>query len=96
MYGPFSKEMKIKLEELNDVLGYLIKSLEENDLLDRLNVIVTSDHGMDTISANKTIFLDSFIDLSLFQAYGSRACYSLFLKDSKKNSTIKKILNILN
>jgi predicted AlkP superfamily pyrophosphatase or phosphodiesterase len=47
-----------------------------------LNLIITSDHGMDTISNKTAIFLDSYIDISLFEAFGSRACYSLFLKNS--------------
>lgn len=83
MYGPYSDEMSAKLAELNNVLGYMIEKLKTNNLFDRLNLIITSDHGMESISANKTIFLDSYIDTSLFDAYGSRACYSLFLKNSR-------------
>ena len=36
---------------------------------------------MDTISNKTAIFLDSYIDTDLFEAYGSRACYSLFVKN---------------
>lgn len=91
MYGPYSKEMEIKLHELNDVLGYLLDELKKHDLFDRLNLIITSDHGMEKISEDKTIFLDSYIDTSLFDAHGSRACYSIFLKRS--NILNKKTFN---
>ena len=37
--------------------------------------------GMEAISEKTAIFLDSYIDTSLFDAYGSRACYSLFVKN---------------
>ena len=80
MYGPYSDEMRIKLLELNDVLGYMVNKIKKNNL-DALNMIVTSDHGMETISSDRTIFLDSYIDISLFNAYGSRACYNIFLKN---------------
>jgi len=80
LYGPYSIEMKNKLFELNDKLGYMINKLKTNDLFDKLNVIITSDHGMESISYETSIFLESHIDTSLFDAYGSRACYSIFVK----------------
>jgi ectonucleotide pyrophosphatase/phosphodiesterase family protein 5 len=73
--------MQRKLEELDDYLGYLIEQLKENNLFNRLNLIITSDHGMESISQNTTIYLDSYIDTSLFESYGSRACYVLFVKN---------------
>lgn len=81
LYGPYSNEMKAQLYELNEVLGYLLDQLRKYDLFDRLNLIITSDHGMEQISQNTTIFLDSYVDTSLFEAFGSRACYSLFMKN---------------
>lgn len=73
--------MTEKLFYLNDVLGYLIDQLKKHHLFEKLNMIITSDHGMDTISQNTSIFLDSFIDVNLFNAYGSRAVYSIFVKN---------------
>lgn len=73
--------MTEKLHYMNEILGYLIDQLKINDLFDDLNLILTSDHGMDTISNKTAIFLDSYIDTDLFEAYGSRACYSLFVKN---------------
>lgn len=82
MYGPYSVEMTEKLHYINEILGYLIDRLKVNDLFDDLNLIITSDHGMDTISNTTAIFLDSYVDVDLFEAFGSRACYSLFLRNS--------------
>ena len=84
MYGPYSIEMTEKLFYINEILGYLLDQLKINGLFDELNLIITSDHGMDTISNKTAIFLDTYIDTQLFEAYGSRACYSLFVKNSKK------------
>jgi predicted AlkP superfamily pyrophosphatase or phosphodiesterase len=80
MYGPYSTQMRRKLEELDDYLGYLIDQLKENNLFHRMNLIITSDHGMESIAQNTTIYLDSYIDTNLFESYGSRACYVLFVK----------------
>jgi hypothetical protein len=53
---------------------------------------------MDTISSKTSIFLDSHIDTDLFNAYGSRACYSLFVKKASDidyvYTTLKKVKNI--
>ena len=90
--------MKDKLQELDGVLGYLIEQLKSKHIYDKLNLIVTSDHGMDTISKETAIFLDSHIDTDLFDAYGSRACYSIFVKKSSDleyvYKTLKQIKNI--
>jgi predicted AlkP superfamily pyrophosphatase or phosphodiesterase len=75
--------MREKLFYLNDILGYLIGELKSHHLFDKLNLIITSDHGMDTINATTAIFLDSYIDTSLFEAYGSRSTYSVFVKKRK-------------
>lgn len=83
LYGPYSSQISEKLLYLNDILGYLIDQLKSHHLFDKLNLIITSDHGMDTISEQKAIFLDTLIDVSLFNAYGSRACYSVFVKNCK-------------
>jgi predicted AlkP superfamily pyrophosphatase or phosphodiesterase len=72
--------MEVKLQELDKTLGYLIEQLKAHHLYDKLNLIITSDHGMEAISNKTVIFLDKYVDTTLFDAYGSRACYSIFVK----------------
>ena len=73
--------MAEKLQYIDDILGYLIQQLKSHHLFDKLNLIITSDHGMDTISNETVIFLDSYINTELFDAFGSRAVYTLFVKN---------------
>jgi predicted AlkP superfamily pyrophosphatase or phosphodiesterase len=42
----------------------LLDGLEDRGLRDRVDVIVTTDHGMANTSANRVIVLDDYIDLS--------------------------------
>lgn len=72
--------MKDKLQELDGVLGYMIDELKYHNLFDKLNLIITSDHGMASISNKTAIFLDAYVDPNLFSGYGSKACYSIFVK----------------
>jgi ectonucleotide pyrophosphatase/phosphodiesterase family protein 5 len=98
LYGPYSPQMAAKLQEMDQTLGYLIAQLKEHHLFDKLNLIVTSDHGMEQISEETVIFLDKHIDTNLFSAYGSRACWSIFVKKQTDYAfvykTLKSIANI--
>lgn len=49
---------------MDEVLGYLFKRLDEIGYLNKLNIIVTSDHGMATMNA-ETIIVSQVIDEKL-------------------------------
>lgn len=75
--------MTQKLKELDNTLGYLIDQLKSHHLYDKLNLIITSDHGMEDVSKEKSIILNQYVDLRLFDAFGSATAYNLFMKNSK-------------
>lgn len=81
LFGPYSQEMNDKLQSLDETLGYLIEQLKNHHLFDKLNIIITSDHGMEKISNETTLFLDDFVDTTLFDAYGSRVVFNIFIKN---------------
>lgn len=56
MFGPDSPQMNKTLKKLDGDLAYLFQRINETGLSDELNVIVVSDHGMQSIQ--KTLFLD--------------------------------------
>ena len=75
--------MKEKLDYLNQMLGYLIDELKTNNLFDKMNLIITSDHGMETTSPQNTINLPSIIDIDLVDVYGGACVSNIFVKNSK-------------
>ncbi|WP_234567528.1 alkaline phosphatase family protein [Rhodohalobacter sp. 614A] len=62
-FGPNSSQMDEASLHADDLLGYLLKKIDEHNLSDKLNVIITSDHGMAELSPEKVIFLDEIINL---------------------------------
>lgn len=70
-FGPYSKEIDSKLNELNDLVGYLIKRLNETSLLGKINIIITSDHGMALTPPSKIINLDDYIDPDKYRIFES-------------------------
>jgi ectonucleotide pyrophosphatase/phosphodiesterase family protein 5 len=78
--GPVSLEMIERLVELDEILGYIINSAKERGLFADMNLIVTSDHGM--ASLTHTIYLDDYVDSKLkYAAYGRPPVLHLLPKD---------------
>jgi len=62
-YVPEANEIDIIIQELDSHIGMLIEGLDERDILDDVNIIITSDHGMTELSPDRVIFLDDYIDV---------------------------------
>jgi predicted AlkP superfamily pyrophosphatase or phosphodiesterase len=60
-FGPNSPELQRALERVDDMLGRLMRGLEQRRLLDAVNVIVTSDHGMAETSGQRVVFIDDVV-----------------------------------
>ncbi|NXY89683.1 ENPP4 triphosphatase, partial [Alcedo cyanopectus] len=61
-YGPDDTEkMRQVLEEVDHHVGFLMRKLKAAGLWDTMNIIITSDHGMASCSAEKLILLDNCI-----------------------------------
>lgn len=75
--------MNKTLQECDAYLGQLLQLIDKDEYLKtNLNVIITSDHGMEEIKTNHTIKLEDYIDTSLFKAYGSRSYVNIFVYSS--------------
>lgn len=62
-FGPESSEVDQAVVEMDSILGYLLDEKDKIGLGDRLNIILVSDHGMASTSAERVIFLEDIIDL---------------------------------
>jgi predicted AlkP superfamily pyrophosphatase or phosphodiesterase len=80
-YGPDSPEMAEKLKYLDKTLGYLIEQFEKHDLTESMNVVITSDHGMEAVKKDPLIVIADYVDTNLFDMYGSYDKWDLFLKN---------------
>lgn len=68
-YGPLSKEVRDKIRKLDDALGYLRQKLNETGLTDKMNIIITSDHGMNQFE-DHVVNLDLILDRSWYTTSG--------------------------
>lgn len=66
--GALSKVYKDSIEEVDrDAVGYLMDQLKNVSLIDKVNVIFVSDHGMVNASSERVIVLENYIDPSTYR-----------------------------
>lgn len=82
-YGPYSKNLENTLFKCDLLVGYLIERLKEESLFEKMNIIITSDHGMDTASLDHSIDLSDYVDIKKFKSYGGLTEISIFPNDRK-------------
>ena len=63
-FGPDSQELATAVARVDSTLGSLFEGLMERGLMEEINIIVASDHGMAAIDSTRVIFIDDYIDLS--------------------------------
>ncbi|MHA6203124.1 alkaline phosphatase family protein [Dyella soli] len=63
-YGPDSAQVEQALRDTDAALARLVQGLAQRQLLDRINLIVLSDHGMASVPPNNSVMLDKVIPLT--------------------------------
>ena len=93
-YGNIGKEIEKTVEDMDMLLGYIIKELKYLAIYDNLDIILLSDHGMENVSKNKVILLDEYIDIDKHEITISSAITHINSKDV--NSIKNKLNNVEN
>jgi predicted AlkP superfamily pyrophosphatase or phosphodiesterase len=62
-FGPYAPETAEAIRNADKLMGRLMDGLGEMELLDSVNLIITSDHGMAATSPDRVIFLDDYLEL---------------------------------
>lgn len=61
-YGPDSPEIENMVMKLDSTLGVFMKKLSALPYASEINVIVTSDHGMESISDDRKVILNAYLN----------------------------------
>ncbi|XP_029903094.1 ectonucleotide pyrophosphatase/phosphodiesterase family member 5 [Myripristis murdjan] len=64
--GPESSLMDVVIVNIDEKLGFLRNELRKAGLYEKVNLIVTSDHGMTQLSPDKIIELDVYVSRDLY------------------------------
>jgi predicted AlkP superfamily pyrophosphatase or phosphodiesterase len=63
-YGPESESVRDAVVRLDLLLGRLVDNLQVRGIADRVNIVITSDHGMAATSPDRVIVIDDYLDAS--------------------------------
>ncbi|XP_071132341.1 ectonucleotide pyrophosphatase/phosphodiesterase family member 5-like [Mytilus edulis] len=67
-FGPDSPQIIEKVQAMDKILGYLLDKFDSHNLTNKVNLILTSDHGMTTIdTANKVVDITDHVNMSKIQ-----------------------------
>ena len=93
-FGPGSKEVKAAVEKVDGEIGKLVSGLRERGVLDQVNLIVVSDHGMAATSRKRTIVLDNYVDLKTVDVTDWGPVVSIRAKDGNNATVIEKLQHV--
>lgn len=86
-FGPHSPQADSVIMELDNLLAYFMKKLENHPLADKVNVIVTADHGMGNTSAKRTLNINSLLKEQWVEhVLGGNPIYNIQAKEGYKDS----------
>lgn len=87
-FGADGPEMIEEIKKVDERIAHLINSLKTSGIYDKINVVILSDHGMQTVLQQNIINTTSFVDPDLYYRNGASP---LFHINPKKSSDASKI-----
>lgn len=91
-FGPDSPELIDAVERADDLIGYLLERMNENELSDFTNLMIVSDHGMASVSRDRIVVLDDIVDPEEMDMIAFSPVIMADVKDDEKIDEIYQAL----
>ena len=91
-FGPESREINEAVQLLDSRLGQLREKLKQINMLDKVNIILLSDHGMTNVFDDRVIKLYEFLDISKYKISGHGPMVQFFTQDDKEKSELIQLI----
>ena len=62
-HGPFSRQTKKAVQQVDSLIGDLVQRIQSLGMQNKVNLLITSDHGMTQLHPDSIIFIDDYIDI---------------------------------
>ncbi|XP_077367364.1 ectonucleotide pyrophosphatase/phosphodiesterase family member 5 [Festucalex cinctus] len=90
-FGPESSQMDAVIADVDGKLGFLLNELKKAGLYERLNLVVTSDHGMTQLFPDKIIELDEYVSRDLYTLVDKSPVVAILPKEGKLDEVYNKL-----
>ncbi|MGI9104400.1 MAG: ectonucleotide pyrophosphatase/phosphodiesterase [Terriglobales bacterium] len=92
--GPDSPQLAEAMERVDTAIGLLLRGLQSRGILNQVNILVVSDHGMAACSRDRRVYLDDYLDLSnVIQVDGSPVL-AIKAKDGNHAALLEKLKRV--
>ncbi|XP_053743933.1 ectonucleotide pyrophosphatase/phosphodiesterase family member 5 [Synchiropus splendidus] len=91
--GPENSLMDVVIAGIDEKLGFLRNELKKAGLYETVNLIVTSDHGMTQLFADKIIELDEYVSRDLYTWVGTSPVVGILPQEGKLDEVYHKLLD---
>ncbi|TRY62509.1 hypothetical protein DNTS_033303 [Danionella cerebrum] len=91
--GPESPLMDVVIADIDEKLGFLRDKLKSTGLYEKVNLIVTSDHGMTQLSHDKIIELDTYVSRDLYTWIDKSPVVGILPKEGKLEEVYSSLKN---
>ncbi|XP_060947805.1 ectonucleotide pyrophosphatase/phosphodiesterase family member 5 [Limanda limanda] len=92
LYGPQSPKMDGVIAGIDEKLGFLINELKKAGLFEKVNLIVTSDHGMTQLFTDNIIELDQYIHRDLYTWVDKSPVVGILPNEGKLDEVFNKLV----
>src|SRR6266550_1843070 len=89
--GPDSQEVRDAITRDDGYVGRLIDGLTQRGILDRINIVVVSDHGMAPVDDDHVIVADDYVSADEALISNINPDLSLFPKEGKEEAVYEKL-----
>lgn len=97
VYGPQSKEVRAAVQQVDSMVGLIKKGIEALPFASKVNLIVTSDHGMTEISKKRVVKISDYLKPDWYEVIDGSNPTSIFTKTGYRDSVynaLKKVKHI--
>lgn len=91
--GPQSSLMDVVIAGIDEKLGFLLNELKKAGLYEKMNLIVTSDHGMAQLSADNIIELDEYVSRDTYTWVDKSPVVGILPKEGKFDEVYNSLLD---
>lgn len=95
-YGPDAPETEAAIREVDGYLARLLAGLEKRGMAGKVNLIVTSDHGMLNISLDRVMQVEDYVDMRQLERYIGGEIGYFWPKKGKTDSVLQALKRMPN
>ncbi|MDR1340537.1 MAG: ectonucleotide pyrophosphatase/phosphodiesterase [Prevotellaceae bacterium] len=95
-YGPESEYTGTVVERLDSLAGVLMDKLGRLPIGGKINLVITSDHGMAAVSSEKTVFLSDYLSAHWVERLFAGAFTHLYTRPECRDSLVQALRNVPN